>query len=307
MKVVRKSTIILSHIFLCLGAILMLYPFVFALLGMFKTIEGFYEVNFLPVPDGFRYGFENLGIIFRRTEIYSSILLTLGRFVWYGFILVVTSVLGGYAFAKVNFKFKKVAFYVIMSTMMIPGIALLIPQYLELMRFPLVGGNDILGHGGTGFRDNMAVLFITGWFSAYNIFLVRQSLQQIGNDYREAAEIDGAGIFPHHLLHLHAHAQAHCRAHDLADVHRTVERLSVPGSLPAECAGSVADRRSVRKNSVRLPLYCRCWRTHELSHGYGDGDLYDDPARRRVHHLSEIFCTGTHARRDKKLDETAYP
>lgn len=195
MKVVRKSTIILSHIFLCLGAILMLYPFVFALLGMFKTIEGFYEVNFLPVPDGIRYGFENLGIIFRRTEIYSSILLTLGRFVWYGFILVVTSVLGGYAFAKVNFKFKKVAFYVIMSTMMIPGIALLIPQYLELMRFPLVGGNDILGHGGTGFRDNMAVLFITGWFSAYNIFLVRQSLQQIGNDYREAAEIDGAGFF----------------------------------------------------------------------------------------------------------------
>ena len=154
MKVVRKSTIILSHIFLCLGAILMLYPFVFALLGMFKTIEGFYEVNFLPVPDGIRYGF-----------------------------------------AKVNFKFKKVAFYVIMSTMMIPGIALLIPQYLELMRFPLVGGNDILGHGGTGFRDNMAVLFITGWFSAYNIFLVRQSLQQIGNDYREAAEIDGAGFF----------------------------------------------------------------------------------------------------------------
>ena len=62
MKVVRKSTIILSHIFLCLGAILMLYPFVFALLGMFKTIEGFYEVNFLPVPDGIRYGFENRGI-----------------------------------------------------------------------------------------------------------------------------------------------------------------------------------------------------------------------------------------------------
>ena len=105
------------------------------------------------------------------------------------------SVLGGYAFAKVNFRFKKVAFYIIMSTMMIPGIALLIPQYLELMRFPLVGGNDITGHGGVGFRDNMAVLFITGWISAYNIFLVQQSLRQIGDDYREAAEIDGAGFF----------------------------------------------------------------------------------------------------------------
>ena len=192
MKVVKKSSIICTHIFLCLGVILMLYPFVFAFLGMFKTIEGFYEVGILPVPDGIGYGISNLRIIFRRSEIYRSILITLGRFAWYAAISVLISVLGGYAFAKVNFRFKKVAFYIIMSTMMIPGIALLIPQYLELMRFPLVGGNDITGHGGVGFRDNMAVLFITGWISAYNIFLVQQSLRQIGDDYREAAEIDGS-------------------------------------------------------------------------------------------------------------------
>ena len=195
MKVVKKSSIICTHIFLCLGVILMLYPFVFAFIGMFKTIEGFYEVGILPVPDGIGYGISNLRIIFRRSEIYRSILITLGRFAWYAAISVLISVLGGYAFAKVNFRFKKVAFYIIMSTMMIPGIALLIPQYLELMRFPLVGGNDITGHGGVGFRDNMAVLFITGWISAYNIFLVQQSLRQIGDDYREAAEIDGAGFF----------------------------------------------------------------------------------------------------------------
>ena len=195
MKVVKKSSIICTHIFLCLGVILMLYPFVFAFLGMFKTIERFYEVGILPVPDGIGYGISNLRIIFRRSEIYRSILITLGRFAWYAAISVLISVLGGYAFAKVNFRFKKVAFYIIMSTMMIPGIALLIPQYLELMRFPLVGGNDITGHGGVGFRDHMAVLFITGWISAYNIFLVQQSLRQIGDDYREAAEIDGAGFF----------------------------------------------------------------------------------------------------------------
>ena len=195
MKVVKKSSIVFTHIFLCLGVVLMLYPFVFAFLGMFKTIEGFYEVEILPVPDGIGYGISNLRIIFRRAEIYRSILITLGRFVWYAAISGLTSVLGGYAFAKVNFKFKKAAFYIIMSTMMIPGIALLIPQYLELMRFPLVGGNDITGYGGVGFRDNMAVLFITGWISAYNIFLVQQSLRQIGDDYREAAEIDGAGFF----------------------------------------------------------------------------------------------------------------
>lgn len=195
MKVVKKRTIVVSHILLILGAVLMLYPLVFAFLGQFVSIEGFYEVDVLPIPEGISYLFDNLSLIFRRTEIYVSIFLTLARFVWYAFILIVTSVLGGYAFAKVKFKFKKVAFYIIMSSMMIPGIALLIPQYLELMRFPLVGGNDIFGMGGSGFRDNVAVLFITGCFSAYNIFLVRQMLQQIGDEYKEAAEIDGAGFF----------------------------------------------------------------------------------------------------------------
>ena len=195
MKVVKKRTIVISHIFLILGALFMLYPLAFAFLGQFVSIEGFYEVGVLPVPQGFSYLFSNLGLIFRRTEIYVSILLTLPRFVWYSFILIFTSVLGGYAFAKVKFKFKKAAFYIIMSSMMIPGIALLVPQYLELMRFPLVGGNDILGKGGSGFRDNPALLFITGCFSAYNIFLVRQMLTQMGNEYKEAAEIDGAGFF----------------------------------------------------------------------------------------------------------------
>lgn len=194
MKVVKKRVVILSHVFLGLGSLVMLYPLVFAVLGQFLSIEGFYEVGILPVPEGLGYYFDNLFTILRRTEIYKSILLTLARFVWYAFILSVTSVFGGYAFAKVNFKCKNVAFYILMSSMMVPGVALLIPQYQMLMRFPLVGGNDILGRGGQGFGGNVAVLFITGCFSAYNIFLVRQALVGIGNEYKEAAEIDGAGF-----------------------------------------------------------------------------------------------------------------
>ncbi len=195
MIVVKKRTIVLSHVVLGLGSIVMLYPFVFALLGCFVSIEGFYEVGFLPIPESFGYFVENVSKLFRRTEIWSSILLTLIRFVWYAVFVGGTSVLGGYVFAKVNFKFKKAAFYLLMTSMMVPGVALLVPQYLMFMRFPLVGGNNILGKGGIGFRDSYAILFITGLFSAYNIFLVRQSLVGLGDEYKEAAEIDGAGFF----------------------------------------------------------------------------------------------------------------
>jgi multiple sugar transport system permease protein len=100
--------------------------------------------------------------------------------VWYAFILGFTSVLGGYVFAKVNFAGKNIAFYVLMSSMMIPGVALLTPQYLMFRKWALV--------------DNPLVLFITGCFSAYNIFLVRQTIAGLGDEYKEAAEIDGAGF-----------------------------------------------------------------------------------------------------------------
>ena len=194
MQVVKKSDKIVSHVVLGLGSVIMLYPFVFVLLGTFASIEGFYEVKFLPIPKSISYLFENIAKIMKREEVGPSILLTLGRFLWYAFFVTGSSILGGYVFSKVNFRFKKAAFYILMSSMMIPGVALLIPQYMLLTGFPLVGGNNILGKGGTGFRDNEAVLFVTGLFSAYNIFLVKQSLEGIGNEFKEAAEIDGAGF-----------------------------------------------------------------------------------------------------------------
>ena len=180
MKVVGKGTKTLYHVLLISGSVIMLYPFAFAFLGMFMSQAGFYEVSFLPIPEGFGYCVENITKILRRTEIYPSIALTLARFVWYAFILGFTSVLGGYVFAKVNFAGKNIAFYVLMSSMMIPGVALLTPQYLMFRKWALV--------------DNPLVLFITGCFSAYNIFLVRQTIAGLGDEYKEAAEIDGAGF-----------------------------------------------------------------------------------------------------------------
>ncbi len=181
MKVVKKSTIITSHVILILGSIVMLYPFVFAFLGMFVSVEGFYEVGVLPIPESVTYMIENFSRIFSRKEIFTSVAITLIRFIWYAVILSATSVLGGYVFAKVNFAGKNIAFYILMSSMMIPGVAMLTPQYLMFSQMSLTG--------------EPIILFITGCFSAYNIFLVRQTLTGLGDEYKEAAEIDGAGFF----------------------------------------------------------------------------------------------------------------
>jgi len=77
---------------------------------------------------------------------------------------------------------------------MVPGIATLIPFYVLLFRFPLVGGNDILGFGGVGLIDSYAAFLLIGLVSPYNIFLIKQYFGSVSTEYKESAEIDGAGF-----------------------------------------------------------------------------------------------------------------
>ena len=124
-----------------------------------------------------------------------SLLFTVVRTLYYCIIIIFTSMLLGYIFAKVDFIGKKIVFIYFMISMMVPAVATIIPTFVLYARFPLVGGNNILGLGGRGFINNWSVMFISGLFGIYNIFLVRQNILDIPDDYREAGEIDGANMF----------------------------------------------------------------------------------------------------------------
>ncbi len=180
---------------LVVGAVVMMYPLVFALFGSVVSMDDFYGTAFLPLPKGDGITFSNFAKVFAGGWFLRPFLVTAARFVWYSGFLFFTSLLGGYVFSLIRFRGQAVAFIILMSSMMIPAVSLMMPQYVMFAKFPLVGGNDIFGRGGSGFIDNPAVLFITGLFSAYNIFLVRQTFLSVGTEYKEAAEVDGAGFF----------------------------------------------------------------------------------------------------------------
>lgn len=180
MQVIKKRTKVATHIVLALGSIVMLYPLVYAFLGMFLSIDEFYGSGILPIPTSLKYVWGNIGVFFKRPEFLNGILITIPRIVWYVIVVGFTSILGGYVFAKINFVGKKFVWMYLMSSMMIPGTALLIPQYLMFAKMGLTG--------------NVIILFITGCFSAYNIFLLQQSFTALGDEYKEAAEMDGANF-----------------------------------------------------------------------------------------------------------------
>ena len=79
--------------------------------------------------------------------------------------------------------------------MMFPTFIFLIPVYYILRKFPLLGGNNLFGQGGSGALTSYAGLVLPFMVSAWGIFLMRQFMMNIPDDFLDAARIDGAGEF----------------------------------------------------------------------------------------------------------------
>ncbi len=91
---------------------------------------------------------------------------------------VITSVLGGYAFARLRFPGRDGLFLLYLGTIMIPFVVLIIPMY-QLMVI-------------VGWVDRIAALILPWIFTAYGTFLMRQFFLSIPKDLEEAALMDGA-------------------------------------------------------------------------------------------------------------------
>jgi ABC-type glycerol-3-phosphate transport system permease component len=92
-----------------------------------------------------------------------------------------TSALGGYIFAKFNFKLKNVLFIIILSTMMVPFQVTMIPTYLIC--------------GKLGILNSLFSLIIPSMVSGFGIFLSKQFIENVPNELIEAGRIEGAGEF----------------------------------------------------------------------------------------------------------------
>jgi len=103
--------------------------------------------------------------------------------------------LAGYSFAKLKFKGRKASFSLLLSSMMIPGVVTMIPQFLVLKNFPLAGGNNILGQGGQGFINSYAAILLPGAVGAFAVFFMKQFFETLPDDLAEAARVDGSSEF----------------------------------------------------------------------------------------------------------------
>jgi multiple sugar transport system permease protein len=166
---------------LFVGLVVLAGPFVWMLLSSFKPNA---EVRRTPPtwwPE--RFTVDNYSEIFTRlhfpSALFNSVVVALA--VTLG-TLVICSIFG-YALAKLDFPGKRVLFLLVMGTLMVPGMATFIPQFVLVSNL--------------GFVDTYAGLILPGFFGPYagpfGVFLMRQFILGLPDELIDAARVDGAG------------------------------------------------------------------------------------------------------------------
>jgi len=107
--------------------------------------------------------------------------------------MLIFSIPAAYAFARMEFFGKNVLFATMLSTLMIPEIVTLIPNFLTVVWFDRFS-KSICGDF-CAWMNNWPSLTVPFMVSAFTIFLLRQFFTQIPEDLFDAARIDGAGHF----------------------------------------------------------------------------------------------------------------
>ena len=105
--------------------------------------------------------------------------------------LILFCVPAAYAFARMRFYGRNLIFGIMLTTLMIPNIVTLIPNFLTVIWLGRLS-ETVCGEACSWF-NNWPSLTIPFMASAFTIFLLRQFFAQIPNDLWDAAQIDGAG------------------------------------------------------------------------------------------------------------------
>jgi multiple sugar transport system permease protein len=177
----NKFRINWAYFILIPASILTLLPFVWMILGSFKTGAEMRQIPPTFFPQLFTL--ENYQKVLTDPDLpillfyKNSLIIAVANVVQ----VLFTSSLFGYIFAKFNFKFKNVIFWFILATMMIPHQMTMIPGYLILAKL--------------GLLNKLLALIIPAAIDAFGIFLFKQFATSIPNELLDAARVDGAGEF----------------------------------------------------------------------------------------------------------------
>lgn len=169
-----------TYVLLSVLFIVLLFPVYFGIIGSFMKPA---DINSYPAKLWPTSGF--------AVENYRNALdvIPLGRQYLNSFVVallvvagqLITSVLAAYALVFLKLRGRRFWFFVLLSTMMIPWEAIIIPNYLAMAELGLV--------------NTIAALALPYLAAGFGVFLVRQAFMAFPMELRDAARVDGIGNF----------------------------------------------------------------------------------------------------------------
>ncbi|MBC2580454.1 carbohydrate ABC transporter permease [Clostridium sp. DJ247] len=170
-----KSSNIVIHTILIIGAVAMLLPFIWMILTSLKSLTESTMVPPTIIPKNFKWSnYKEVWDLLPFGKFYlNTILMILFRIIFAVFF----SAMAAYAFARIEFPGKNFFFMIVLIQMMVPGQLFIIPQYLIVTKL--------------GWLNTIPALVLPGFISAFGTFLLRQFFMGLPVELEEAAILDG--------------------------------------------------------------------------------------------------------------------
>lgn len=186
-KTMDKKTIVtktITYTLLILWALVVLFPFYWMVLSSFKSYSA-YNSEYIPKFFTLSPTLQNYVDAFTAVPLGRYFLNTVLFTVVTTALMLVVIILAAFAFARLDFRGKNVAFVIFLSLMMIPNELVVITNFVTITNLNL--------------RNSFPGLILPSVTSVFYIYLLKENFEQIGDTLYYAAKVDGTSDFKYLL------------------------------------------------------------------------------------------------------------
>ena len=179
-RIRQRGIKIVTYVLLGIWALAVLFPFYWMILTSLKSY-GAYNAEYIPQLFTLSPTLQNYVDAFTAVPLadyfLNTIIFTLGTTA----IMLMVTVLAAFAFARLEFKGKDLAFTLFLSLMMIPNELVVITNFVTVTN--------------AGLRNDFWGLILPSVTSVFYIYLLRENFAQIPDELYWAAKMDGTSDF----------------------------------------------------------------------------------------------------------------
>ena len=174
----RKKTVIstVTYVLLTVWAVIVLFPFYWMILTSLKSY-GSYNSEYIPKFFTLSPTLQNYADAFTTVSLGRYLINTTIFTVMTTAIMLFVITLAAFAFARLDFKGKNIAFLVFLSLMMIPNELVIITNFVTVTNLDM--------------RNSFPGLILPSVTSVFYIYLLKENFEQIPDSLYYAAKVDG--------------------------------------------------------------------------------------------------------------------